>query len=177
MAAIDTRKHPVWDVYDELRTARLSLIYFSKRLASLERKHFWLELVLAGTASGSAIAALTFWQTNEGKQLWTALTILSAVLAVAKPIIKLTERIQKVEQVLIRYKLLDHDYRKLELLISQAGKYEAAHQAQFRLLLDRGSELKKLELVERRIDPKLRLRCRAEVDKELPLTNFFIPEM
>jgi hypothetical protein len=176
MTSADTKKHPVWDVYDEFRTARLSHKYYCGKLARLERSNFWLECVLAGTASGSAIAALTFWRTNDGKIAWTGLTILSALLAVIKPLVKLTDRIQRIDAVAVGYSLLDHDYHKLQIAISQDGKYTNEHQVRFRALLERGTELKKQESVERTIDETLRRKCSRAVENELPTTKFLIPE-
>jgi hypothetical protein len=168
-------RHPVWDIYDEWRTARLNCKYYSAKLAALERSNFWLELVIAATASGSAIAALAFWQTRDGRVAWTWLTVLSAIFAVAKPLLKLTERIQKLDHLTVAYSLLDHDYKKLGVAIRQDGMLTANHQQQLRTLMDRTDDLKKMEVVERRIDERLRRKCRESVEAELPETNFYVP--
>jgi hypothetical protein len=39
--------HPVWDVYDEARTARLNVRYYERQLASLRRKNISLEVIIA----------------------------------------------------------------------------------------------------------------------------------
>lgn len=166
----------VWDVYDQFRTARLSCKYYSARLAHYERVNFWIELVLAATASGSAIAALAFWYTASGRIIWTALTVLSAILAVAKPLLKLTERIQKLDELATGYSLLDHDYKKLEVKIRQARAFTPELRQRFDLLLDRADDLKQKEIVERSIDENLRRRCREAVSQELPTNRFFVPE-
>jgi hypothetical protein len=168
--------HPVWDVYDQFRTARLSCKYYSARLATLERANFWIELVLAATASGSAIAALTFWQTEKGKLAWTALTVLSAIVAVIKPLLKLPDRMTKFEELATGYGLLDNDYRKLEVSIRQKRAFDTDAQQRFQLLLDRSDELRKKEIVERQTRPGLRQKCQAEVATELPTDHFFVPE-
>jgi len=50
--------HPVWIVYDKLRSACLNVKYYSRRLQTLERWNFTLEFPLSATAPSSAIAAL-----------------------------------------------------------------------------------------------------------------------
>jgi hypothetical protein len=167
--------HPVWLVYDEWRTARLSCKYYGAKLSQLERVNFWIELLLAGTASGSAIAAFTFWQTAGGEDAWTILTGISALIAVAKPLLKLTDRIQQLDQISTSYALLDHDYKKLAHEIQQQDVFDVILQQKHRALLDRSDELKKKESIERTINERLRTECREKVELELPHENFYIP--
>lgn len=46
--------HPVWNVYNEQRTARLNILYLQAKLKRLHRESFWMELVIAVSASTSA---------------------------------------------------------------------------------------------------------------------------
>jgi len=52
------RNHPVWSLYDEIRTARLNVKYYGRRLEFLERRNFAFELILLASAPTSAIAGL-----------------------------------------------------------------------------------------------------------------------
>jgi hypothetical protein len=88
--------HPVWTVYDKLRTACLNVKYYSRRLRSLERWNFALEFLLSATAPSSAIAALFFWNTEYGQTAWKYLAIVAAITAVAKPLLNLAKRIKRI---------------------------------------------------------------------------------
>ena len=59
--------HPVWNVYDLYRTARLSVCYYSAKLNRFLWYNYLIEYILAITASSSAIAALWFWEHPVGE--------------------------------------------------------------------------------------------------------------
>lgn len=80
---------PVWDVYDAIRTSRLNAKGYGCRVSALERESFWIELT-AATATGSVIAGFAFWSTTAGKPIWEGLMVVSAILAIAKPLLKLS---------------------------------------------------------------------------------------
>ncbi len=80
--------HPVWDVYDLYRTARLNVCYYSTKLNRFQSYNFLIEITLAITASSSAVAALWFWEHPVGEIVWKILGVISALLAVSKPILK-----------------------------------------------------------------------------------------
>lgn len=168
--------HPVWDVYDLYRTARLNVKYYSCRVSTLQRQNFWIEIVLAATTAGSAIAGLAFWSTGVGKIIWQALMVVSAVLAVAKPLLKLTERIQTLEELVGQYRAVEYDLKKIEVAIRQRKKFEPDLLELFAAVLDRMAAVAKQTGGEYRIHEKLRTKCRLEVAKELPGNRFFIPE-
>jgi len=168
--------HPVWDVYDTLRTARLNAKYYSYRVSSLERINFWTELFLAATVTGSAIAGLTFWSTDSGKPIWQSLLVVSAVLAIAKPLLRLADRIQKLQELVGEYRSAEYELKKIEVAIRQERAFGSELQKLFALALDRLGVLAKKPEGEYRISNALRGRCQEEVQRELPSTIFFVPE-
>ncbi|ELB2184817.1 TPA: hypothetical protein JG821_004456 [Vibrio parahaemolyticus] len=56
---MSTKEHPVWQVYDLLRTAKLNEKYFGRRLKKYVVINNTMEFFIAATASTSAIASLT----------------------------------------------------------------------------------------------------------------------
>ncbi len=56
---LSTKEHPVWQVYDLLRTAKLNEKYFGRRLKKYVVINNTMEFFIAATASTSAIASLT----------------------------------------------------------------------------------------------------------------------
>jgi hypothetical protein len=165
----------VWDVYNEYRTARLNVLYYTGILHGLRRQDFWMEIALAVAAPTSAVAGLGFWNTDIGGCVWKVFAAVAAVLAVVKPFLKLTEKIAKLEEIVAGYRALDHDLGRLTIKIHQDGRYSNDHRSDFEAALE-----KKRELVTQnqmlRPDPDLQERCEAEVMRQLPVESFFVPE-
>jgi hypothetical protein len=168
--------HPVWDVYDQFRTARLNAKYFSCRVASLKTLNFWIEVVLAATATGSALAGLAFWSTEFGKPVWQGLLVISAIIALVKPPLKLTDRIQLLQEWAADFKGVEYELKKIEIGIRQQGDFTSALKNRFFTTMDRYAELARKAEAESRIDNRLKRRCQDEVARELPAEKFFVPE-
>jgi hypothetical protein len=167
------KNHPVWDVYDLHRTVRLNIKYFSFKLTRLKKINFWMEFILALTAS-SAIVTFKLWKTDTGSLLWQILSATSALLAILKPLLNITEKIRKIEGITTSFRILDIDLKEIEISIRQRNNFDTDAAKQFSILFKR---LK--ELTEKHIDGtenlKLKRKFQAEVIKELPASSFFIP--
>jgi hypothetical protein len=170
-----TKDHPVWTVYDRLRTACLNVKYYGARLQSVERQNMVLEGILLAAAPTSAIAGLWFWNTEWGKPTWQVLGVLAAIAAVMKPLLGLTKRIKDYEAVLQGYRTLEYDLIEIKAMIEQKKKYDQPLQAEFKKALQRERTLvaKTPESVESK---RVRRVCQEEVLQALPPENFFIPE-
>ena len=166
--------HPVWTVYDRLRTARLNAKYFACRLQTFERWSMGFDMVLAATTS-SAFAGLVIWQTEAGKLLWQGLGGAAAVIAIIRPPLGLTRRIKAYESLLNGYRTLDYDLMEIKAAIEQKGKYDAALQGEFKKAARRERDLI-AKNPESRDNAKLKAQCVAEVLRELPVESFFVPE-
>jgi len=167
--------HPVWTVYDKLRTARLNVKYYSRRLQNAERWNFWLELILLATAPSSAIAGLWFWEIDVGKIIWQYLGVIAAFVAVIKPLLMLTKHIKDYESVLSGYRTLEYDLMEIKSLIEQKGKYEKSLQGEFRKAMQREKSLVS-QSPETRENVNIKRICQREVLEELPADRFFIPQ-
>lgn len=167
--------HPVWSVYDRLRSARLSVKYYCCQIESAERKNFCLELILLVTAPSSAVAGLWFWNTEYGQIVWKLLAIPAAIAALLKPLLHLTKKIKDYEAVISGYRMLEHDLLELKIGIEQKRKYDAPLQAEFKRVQQRERTLVGKN-PETRENPKVKAICQAEVLRELPTESFFVPE-
>ncbi len=167
--------HPVWTVYDKLRTARLNVKYYSRRLESIERISFLLEMILLAAAPTSAIAGLWFWETITGKLVWQYFGIVAALAALIKPGLGLTKKIKDFESTVNGYRTLEFDLMEIKGNIEQKGKYDAALQADFRKALQREKTLIG-RTPETRERARVKAPAEAEVRRELPDEAFFIPE-
>jgi hypothetical protein len=165
---------PVWSIYDERRTARLNVKYYCARVARLERWDFWLEFLLKATATGSAIAGLAFWQTNYGRTLWQILSVIAAIVAVAKPLLQIPEKIRGYDATIAGYRTLEHDLIEIERAIQLSGSYSIDAQNLFRAAMERLRNLKATD-PEKVEDKKLLQKYVEEVNTELPADRFFLP--
>ncbi|NQS90561.1 hypothetical protein HQ584_12325 [Patescibacteria group bacterium] len=167
--------HPAWNVYDLYRTARLNVKYYSARLTYLERLNFVMELILLISAPSSAVAGLFFWDTPIGSKIWKILGIIAAVVAVSKPLLKLTEKIKQFEETITGYQILEHDLSVIKISIEEKQSYDKSLQKEFKKALERKRVLV-TKCPEHREYKKLKNRCTLEVSQELPVDIFFIPK-
>jgi hypothetical protein len=172
---VERKDHPVWTVYDRLRTARLNVKYYSARLDRYEKWNFALEFILLASAPSSAIAGLWFWNTETGKLVWQSLSVIAAIAAILKPLLGLTKRMKDYESSLSGYRGLEYDLMQIKALIEQKQKYDQALQTDFRKALEREKTLV-IKSPETREDRKLKRECEEEVLRELPPERFFVPE-
>ena len=148
--------------------------YFGYQLKNLKRINSIIEFVLAFTAS-SVFAGMWFWKSTLGEHIWKILILLTAILAILKPILNLTEKIRNKEEILSRYKILHHECEKISILINQYQSYDVILQERFIELLEKKDEIIKMEK-EPSINKKLKIRCEQETEEELLSSNFFVPE-
>jgi len=164
-------RHPVWDLYDEYRTARLNVYYYEKTLSKLQRWNFWIELVIA--LSVPSIAGLWFFETTIGGIAWKTLAALAAILAIVKPLVKLSDKIQQNDEVLTKWRVLHGELQKLVISISQHRKYDEKMREQFLRLLETKTTIKEPSEA---ANKKLKAICFEQVNKALPSDSFFVPE-
>jgi hypothetical protein len=167
--------HPVWTVYDKLRTARLNVKYYSRQLQKVERRNFFLELVLLVTAPSSAVAGLWFWDTEIGKIAWQQLGIVAAITAVVKPLLNLSRRIKEYESVLAGYRGLEFDLMEIKSMVEQKQTYDKSQKDELQKAMRREKSLV-TKGPETRENVRVLKRCQNEVESELPADSFFVPE-
>lgn len=166
-------EHPLWDIYDEYRTARLNVKINQYKLDNAKRTNFIFEFMLAFAAS-STVASLWIWQNVYGQYAWKGLLVVTAILAILKPLINPTDKIQKFSEILMDFKNLDHEYKKLTYTINQEKRYNETIKAKFQTLFEQ-----KRFIDQKSNDSSIRDRKKIEFEKqvnhELPPQTFFIP--
>ncbi len=160
-------------VYNELRTARLNVKYLQAKLRMLKKLNFGYEIVIA-VATSSTVAGFSLWQQAAGKTIWASIGVAATLLSIVKPILKLPASLQRKQELLASYMILDHDLNTIGIEIQQRRKYDAPLRRQFARALQRKAELVKQD-VESFINERLRRRCYEEVIRELPAESFYIP--
>lgn len=165
---------PVWEVYDLQRTCKMNAKYWSTKLATYRKCNFWMEYVLAISAPSSAVAGLVFWKTQAGAFLWSSLTIITAFLGIAKPLLKLADTIQNLQKVATGYRSLDFQLEQLGNDIRREKAYSKEMIQGFKRLESQVNEVTRDEPLDG-VDEDLRQACYEAVKRELPAENFYIP--
>src|SRR5580704_5938089 len=84
----------VYQIYDVLRTLLLNKKYYAERLSRFQNYNFAMEMLIACGTAGSGVAGFAFWQLAAGKIVWGLISAAAVILAIAKPLLKLTDRIE-----------------------------------------------------------------------------------
>lgn len=174
MSANNQPHDPVWDVYDEFRTARLNVLYYECQLKTLTCLNTTIEWLLALTTS-STVAASWLWTSVVGGYVWKVFGVIAVFIAVGRPILNFTNKIKRKSETIGAYRELDNDLLNLKIKISQNNKYDAFLKKEFQMLLKKKGEIIK-RYKDDYVNQKLRLKCTEQVKRELPVNNFFIPK-
>jgi len=167
--------HPVWEVYDLYRTARLNVKYYSELLHRTEIKNFVLELILLCSAPTSAVAGLWFWESPIGHEVWKYFGVIAAFAAVIKPLLGLPKKMKEYESLLSGYRTLEHDLQEVKSSIAHKRKYDQASQAEFKKAMKRKGVLVGKD-PDAKENKKIKQACEKEVISELPSEAFYVPE-
>ena len=169
------KNHPVWEVYDLLRLARLNVKYYTHQLQRIETASRSIDILIAIGAPVSAAAGFWFFKTDTGANIWKTFSAITAVLAMTKPFLRYSDKIKKIEQALTGYRGLDFDMTQLANDVRNEQTYSKPHQKLFK---SAQSKLKELVVHPPNIpqNGKLIEAFSAQVNAQLPAANFYIPE-
>jgi len=124
-------QHPVWNVYDFLRTIRLNVKYNQHLLDYFSKLSMSFDLSLAIIAPSSSIATFGFWGTDEGKIVWQVLIAITAIIAFIKPFLRLNDKIKYHERLALGYDILYDEIISLKNKISNSQQYTGKHILEF----------------------------------------------
>lgn len=166
--------HPVWNIYDLLKTARLNVLYYERKLHNAERTLLTMQIVLAAAVPSSAIAGLEIWDFGLGDYAWEIFTSFASFVAFIQPFLGLPKKSKKYSELVDGYKILFYDLKDIREKIEEDKAYNSSHKKLFEAAKDRR---KKLEVKETgiKLDKKLRTSCQEAVKRELPGKYFYLP--
>ncbi len=168
-----SENHPIWDVHDMHRTARLNIKYYCRKLNYIDNWDKSIDIASAITTP-AAVAGLTFWQEGYGKLIWAIIGALTSMLSIAKLFLKLSDKIRKMEEIIGDYRRIEHDLYLINVEAKEKNVYDDALKHRFKNVLE---DLKKVKekLPQDALDKKLRDKCNEEVIQELPASHYFVP--
>jgi hypothetical protein len=100
---------------------------------------------------------------------------LSALIAVAKPLLQITGKIQRLEELVGEYRLVEHELKRIEVAVKQQKSYGPDLQTRFDGVLEKMTSLYSKQ-GEYKVREKLLAKCEKEVAQELPSARFYIPK-
>ena len=156
----NSKDHPVWDVYDELRTARLNIKCLTCEIARLRRCSTTIEVVL-GLSGATSIGAVAWLQNPLGKTIWGGIGFISMMLIALKPVFPFAEQRTKKERLLISYRILEHDLDCVRIGIRERGEYDDQAKREFRSALIRKQSwfCTVRALAQKKSDKNVKLKC------------------
>jgi hypothetical protein len=166
--------HPVWDVYDDYRSSRLSEEYALIRLDALEKTNFSIEIFAAISAPTSVFASWGIWKTNPGSQLWQAIAAIAFIIGISRQLWKIPTKIKDYEKHLTETRIVANEFESLVRKINQNQKYEADEKTEYSRIIKMRSD-HQISAPKERINHKLRRKIQSQINKELPAKQFFVP--
>jgi hypothetical protein len=160
-------------IYDLLCISRMNAIYYEHRLSRLQAYSFWMEIVTAATASGSSLAALTFFDTTPGRWAWQALALIAAIVAVVRPIYAPGKKIEAFTRQQHGYHANFFALKKLAFAIRQDGCVTPDHRKRYDTHFDRHVQLSTDD--ETALDRKSLEKARLLTERALPPEQFWWP--
>lgn len=170
-------------IYDHYRTVCMSRHYYASRLILFKRYNLTYEVALAVSTSGAFVAwysssplsAWYFWQTPAGNVVRTSIAGLVVLLAILKPFLPFSEKIEKYSKLFIGYSDLYYDLK--EIVDSMKTK-ESITKKVSDALSKAQKRYKDLALQD---DPKpskrLLRKCQNEVNRRFPASDFWYPQL
>lgn len=167
--------HPVWNVYDSMRTTRLNILYYESKLKTAEKYTLIMQIALAATVPSSAISGFEIWDFGLGKYAWEIIVTISSLIAFIQPFLMLPKKAKLYSELVDGYKILFYDLQDIKHKIEEDNSYADKHKKLFKAAKERK---KKLEIKETgvSINQSLKKECQTKVAKELPAENFYIPK-
>lgn len=126
-------------------------------------------MVIIGGAAGSGVAGFAVWQLQGGKIVWAFVSSLSVLLAIAKPLFGLTEKIAEYAALYGEY---TSAFARMKILVDDMQVEKTLSAARVKLfdeLRTRAAELSKLG------DPNPSRPFAGDVIAEISIGDFWVP--
>jgi hypothetical protein len=147
--------------------------YFGHKLHDIRRINFAMEVVVAATASGSAIAGWAFWTTLIGGYVWGGLGVITAVIAVIKPFLNLGATIESYSKLMTEYRAVAGSLENVIFNIQQRGFIADEDRKLYGGLRERRQKAD--TQMPETLDEKQTASCQARVLKDRPADRLWAP--
>jgi hypothetical protein len=164
----------VWEVYDLSRDARYNRYLYDERAQRTKQTLFVMDVMLAAVVPGSAIAKSQIWGGHVGSIVWGVFVVIAAFLAVARPFLKLPDKLAGYAAAANKYRKIDVDLGPLRQDIESSRTYGPNLKKQFQAIR---KDFGGVEVQAPPSQAALRRRkdIQRRVNEELPKDRFFVP--
>src|SRR2546430_13242804 len=169
------KNHPVWELYDLQRDCALNSLVYLSLTDRYSKIIFWLDIVTALFAGSSAIAGFSFWKTLAGHQVWIVGSGCATVIAGLKPVLRLTDKLKRYQDLYSRYVMLEAACANLSTQVKNARTYSNANVNALIKLRERAAAIAASAPVVKYRDSFIR-KIQAKVTRLMPPEQFYIPE-
>jgi hypothetical protein len=165
--------HPIWPLYDEIRTARLNAKVLGLDIRCLASRILWMDVILSVSTS-SSIGGLWFFQSGGGVTIWKVLGAIAIICTALKPVLKYQEEKDVKESLRIGYNLFENQLMQIVREVQTREVYDDALKDDFRRVMSKKNELIETARKER-VSRKQIIELQDEVDRELPSNSLYLP--
>ena len=159
-------------LYDYYRTCLMNAKYYARRIEILK----WVNLgadILTAIVASSAFVGLAIWKSDVGKNLFSVLLGSSAVISVLRPVLRLSEKIDRCAK--LHYGYLELYYR-IDLLIAEIRTAQDVNEDHLKKMSELSERFRSLELEgDAYQSPKMLLKYQDEIERVLPADRLWLP--
>ncbi len=168
----DALYRSVRNLYDTYRSTLLSKKYSGYRLNTIRQYNTAIEILIAVSAS-SSVGAMFLWQTDTGKMVWGTFSAIVAVLAIMKPILQLSKKVEGYSKLFTGYDDIYFELKKLVDDIQVVENYTDTIRTKFDAVMER---LQQLKDEDPRPNKRLCSKLKKEVNNEVPIERLWWPK-
>lgn len=161
------------ELYEKYRTALLNRKYYGKRLSDMHRLNLIFEILIA-LGTSSALGAWIIWRDSLGSTFWAVISGLAAILAVVKPILNITGKIERYTKLFVGHGDVFFDLERIVKDVERLRDYTREMDESFENAVNRLREL----APEDDASPSAKILdlCFREVNREVPAERLWIPQ-
>lgn len=161
-------------IYTLYKESLINSRYYGCKLHRAQNLNMWFEIVLAVGATGSGVAGWSLWSEGSGKLAWALLAGIASLLAVVKPLIGVSNKIERYSKLFASYQQIYTRSRILVLRICVSRQVTADHRRSFDNMFRTALDLAALD--EPRPSKKLIEQVTKEADKLIPPSSLWWPD-
>lgn len=159
-------------LHDMYRTCLLSQKYYGRRLNCYKRWNLTMDIITA-LATSSAFAGLAVWGSPVGANFFSLLLAASVVISVARPLLKLSEGIDRYSKLHYAYTDL---FLRIENLVADMRRKAGVEPEHLRAAADLSDRYRNLALQDDAgPSQKLLEKLQAEVNEAIPADRLWLP--
>ncbi len=162
-------------VYNQLRTARMSAVYYEIRLREVGFWNLVFDISAAVVATGSGVAGWAIWGTEIGKYVWGCMATVASGLAILRPILHMRRKSQQFAKMDERWHSQFLNLEQLALDIVREDRVSQVSERQYKTLQAHYVQLSGQD--EKPQHTATRKKAQQRVNEEMPASTLRVPPL